>query len=142
MPRASLLGFYLVAQAFAKTFGHLVFDTISYQFHDVLGPIEDGRAVGADFEMRFHTGAHLRVNISVQVIGDLSPDLEAAYLNHLHWIQMVPFSFRRLGQSGITTAAPFRILACRSSSSRQYPAPGHPAFGGVPGEAWSLHCLL
>jgi hypothetical protein len=83
----------------AESLGQLVLDTISHESYNILGTVKDSRAVGADFEMRFHARTQLRVNIPVNVVGDLSPDLEAAYLNHLHRIQMVPFSFMRLGAS-------------------------------------------
>src|SRR5271166_1730594 len=107
-------------EAFAKTLGHLVFDSITHEFHDVLGPVQDRGTVGANLEMRFHTGAHLRVNISVQVIRDLSPDLEAAYLNHLHRIQMVLFSFicRRAG--------PYQGLTFSYSCLPEYQLPSIP----------------
>ncbi len=132
-------------KAFTESSGYLVFDTISHEFHDILGPVQDRGTVGADPEMRFHARAHLRVNISVQVIGDFSPDLKAADFYHIHWILRVSYSFMslaQLAQADLTTVAPSRILACRSSSFHQYPAPEHPASGSVPGEAWSLHCLL
>lgn len=128
-------------EAFAESLRHLVFDSITHEFHNVPGTVQDRSTVGANLEMRFHTGAHLRVNISIQVIRDLSPDLEAAYLNHVHRIQMVPFSFMRLAQADLTKAAPFHIPACRSSSFRQYPVPEHHAFASVHGEALSLHSL-
>src|SRR6266851_7946287 len=128
--------FDFVVEALTESLGHLVFDTITHQFHDVLRPVQDCRTVGANLEMRFHAGAHLRVNFPVQEIGDLSPDLKAAYFNHLHWIQRVPFSFMLLAQPGLTTASPFRIPACPSTNYRRYPAPRHPASGSVPSEAW------
>src|SRR2546428_7294577 len=127
--------FDFVVEALTESFGHLVFDTITDQPHDVLGPVQDCRTVGANLEMRFHAGAHLRVDLSVQKIGDLSPDLKAAYFDHLHWIQRVPFSFMSVTQPSLTTASPSHIPACRSTSSRRYPAPRHPASGSVPAEA-------
>src|SRR5713226_7006418 len=134
--------FDFVVKALTESLGHLVFDTITHQFHDVLRPVQDCRTVGANLEMRFHAGAHFRVDLPIQIIGDLSPDLEAADFYHLHWIRRVPFSFMRLAQADLTTAAPSRILACRSTSFHRCPVPGHPASGSVPGEAWSLHYLL
>src|SRR5712691_2942433 len=73
--------------------------------------------------MRLHAGAHLRVDLPIQEIGDLSPDLKAADFYHLHWIRRVPFSFMRPGHPGLTTASPFRIPASRSTSSHRYPVP-------------------
>src|SRR5437016_9112763 len=130
-PRSTLFPYTTLfrSKAFAESLGHLVFDTITHQLHDVLRPIQDRGAVGANLEMRFHACAHLRVDLPVQKIGDLSPDLKAAYFNHLHWIQRVPFSFMSVAQPSLTTASPSHIPACRSTSSRRYPAPRHPASG-------------
>src|SRR5713226_706149 len=141
MPERQLFVFDLVVEALAESLGHLVFDTITHQFHDVPGPVQDCRTVGANLEMRFHAGAHVRVDLPVQEIGDLSPDLEAADFYHLHWIRRVPFSFMRLAQPSLTTPSPFRIPACRRTSSQQYPVPRHPASGSVPAEALFSHCL-
>src|SRR5229473_2083415 len=132
-----LLVFDLVVEALAESLGHLVFDTITHQFHDVLGPVQDCRTVGTNLEMRFHARAHLGVNFPVQEIGDLSPDLKAADFYHLHWIRRVPFSFMHLAQPGPTTASPFRIPAYRSTSFRRYLAPRRPSSGSVLGEALS-----
>src|SRR6266849_4779720 len=101
--------FDFVVEALTESLGHLVFDTITHQFHDVPGPVHDCRTVGANLEMRFHAGAHFRGDLSIQKIGDLSPDLKAADFYHLHWIRRVPFSFMRPAQPGLTTASPFRI---------------------------------
>src|SRR6266852_6355942 len=46
--------FDFVVEALTESFGHLVFDTITDQLHDVLGPVQDCRTVGANLEMRFH----------------------------------------------------------------------------------------
>src|SRR5216684_9347496 len=127
--------FDFVVEALTESLGHLVFDTITHQLHDVLGPVQDCRTVGANLEMRFHAGAHLWVNFPVQEIGDLSPDLKAADFYHVHWIRRVPFSFMRPAQPGLTRASPFRIPASRSTSSHRYPVPRHPASGSVPAGA-------
>src|SRR5437762_3529270 len=130
-----LLVFDLFVEALAESLGHLEFNAITHQFHDVLGPVQDCRTVGANLEMRFHAGAHLGGDLPVQEIGDLSPDLKAADFYHLHWIRRVPFSFKRLAQPRPTTASPFRTPACRRTSSHQYPMPRHPAYGIVPAKA-------
>src|SRR2546427_1330702 len=43
--------FDFVVEALTESFGHLVFDTITDQLHDVFGPIENCRTVGANLEM-------------------------------------------------------------------------------------------
>ena len=65
----------LVVQPLAESFRHRIFDTISHQFHDVPRPVKNRFAVCADFKMGFHPRAQLGLDVFVDIVGDLSPDL-------------------------------------------------------------------
>jgi hypothetical protein len=59
----------------AETVGYDIFNTIAYELDDIPRSIENSRAVGAHFEVSLHPRAQFGINVSVNIIGDFSPDL-------------------------------------------------------------------
>jgi hypothetical protein len=57
---------------------------VSNQANHIFRAVKDCRTVGTRFEMRFHTGTQTRIEITIDVIGDLSPDVNATDLNDCH----------------------------------------------------------
>src|SRR5262249_22921384 len=98
---------------------------VTHQLHDISGPIQDSLAMGTPFKVHFHACAQLRVDLPVEKIGDLSPNLQAADFDHTHWIPYDPFSFVSLKKP--TMAGPFRTRRCRCSSYHRCPEPRHRA---------------
>jgi hypothetical protein len=107
-----LLVFDFVVEPLAESFGHLVFDTIPDQLYDISGPIENGRAMGTHPKVRLHASPQLGRDIIVDIVGDLLPDLQAAYLYHYRWIPHAAISFTCLGRPMITRPSPFHTRIC------------------------------
>jgi hypothetical protein len=62
-------------KALTETVRQLIFNTIPHELDHIPGSIENGRAVGAHFEVSFHPCAQFGIDLAVNIIGDLSPDL-------------------------------------------------------------------
>src|SRR5208282_1574298 len=73
----------LAIKALTEPLRQVILDTICQQFHNVRGSVENSGAVGTALEVSLHPCTQLWIYRSVDVIGDLSPDFDAASLNHL-----------------------------------------------------------
>ncbi len=90
---ARLFVFDLAVQALAEPFGYLILDTIPDQSHDIPGSVQNRAAVRAAPEVGLHARTELCVDLPVEKIGDLLPNLQATDFNHRHWIHQGPLSF-------------------------------------------------
>jgi hypothetical protein len=84
----------LIVEPLTETIGHLIFNAIRYQHRDIPRPIENGRAMGADFEVGLNPCAQFSIDLAIHIIGDLSPDLFTADFNHFHAMHPVPLCFK------------------------------------------------
>jgi len=65
----------LTVKALTETFRKFILNTIRHQLDDVSGSVENRRAVRARLKVGLHPCAQLGADLSVDVIGKLSPDL-------------------------------------------------------------------